>query len=319
MTPLSQLVSFDLFSRLDEDQLQCLAHQTRIHLEPDQVLLERGQDNHHLYVLLSGCLRVQLAPRPGIPLSILRPGQCLGEETLFTGGSSSMNIVADEASTLLKIPREVVLELIRQNPAWSQALLETLADRLHHRNETLHHYEHATTSDLLTGLRNRRWLQVQLDRALSRCQFSRHPLTLIMVDIDGLKRINDRLGHRAGDQILIAVTETLRYQLRPDAMLVRYSGGELMVVLPELGLDVGALVADRLRRAVEQLETSLPDGRPLPGVTISVGMAESIQGEQVAQLIARTEAALGQAKRRGGNQVEAALKRSVDPVMSSIG
>lgn len=155
-------------------------------------------------------------------------------------------------------------------------------------------------TDQLTGLGNRRDLDEGLERAvLEPAQGSR--FSLVLVDIDHFKAINDRYGHATGDAVLVACAEILRGGLRPGDTLGRWGGEEFMVLCPEAGLDAARALAEAMRRRVE--ETAIP----MVGTrTCSFGVAERLAGESVDGLLLRVDQALYAAKHNGRNRVEAA-------------
>src|SRR5690606_26962926 len=105
-------------------------------------------------------------------------------------------------------------------------------------------------TDPLTGLSNRRSTFDWLDRLLAGCSEAGEPLSILMFDIDRFKRINDTLGHQAGDEVLCRVAELARRELRAEDLLGRIGGEEFICLLPGITAPVAAILAERLRRAV---------------------------------------------------------------------
>lgn len=155
--------------------------------------------------------------------------------------------------------------------------------------------------DPLTGLYNRRYLEAIFAHELERLSSSGRPLSVVMVDIDHFKRINDGLGHAAGDRVLQAVGAALRAQVRGGDMVCRVGGEEFVLLLPGADLAVAIQRAEQLRVAIGELQISDP---PLPPVTISLGVAAFPQhGSTPTDLLAVADAALYQAKAGGRNRV----------------
>ncbi|MBR9771709.1 MAG: diguanylate cyclase [Gammaproteobacteria bacterium] len=151
--------------------------------------------------------------------------------------------------------------------------------------------------DELTGLPNRRHLQ-----ATAQTWRARLPLSVILVDIDHFKRINDCLGHAEGDRVLKAVGRLAQETLGDDGLLGRYGGEEFLVIIPEGRLAEASAVAERLRRAVRQAPLAHHDGTPL---TISLGVACQDQAPlDLARLIQQADQALYTAKHQGRDRVE---------------
>jgi GGDEF domain-containing protein len=186
--------------------------------------------------------------------------------------------------------------------------------------------------DYLTGVWNRRMVLELLDRELLRSARGGLPVAVIMFDLDHFKRINDSLGHTAGDRALIAVSAQVSRLLRGydllgrmataegqdgegDELLGRYGGEEFLVVLPGHDLAEGRLVAERLRGEIEALPTLREEGRV---ITASFGVAASIAGAQVpaAALIQAADEALYRAKERGRNRVELCPEPLEGPIWS---
>jgi diguanylate cyclase (GGDEF)-like protein len=159
-------------------------------------------------------------------------------------------------------------------------------------------------TDPLTGVPNRRQLFLRLENELSRSLRFGDPLSLLMIDLDLFKQINDVHGHTAGDGVLRGVALALRRTIRKIDVVARYGGEEFCVVLPRVGQPEALEVAEKLRRAVASATMPGPEGQPPLSVTISVGVATlGADAQEVAGLIERADAALYEAKRLGRNRV----------------
>ncbi|NVK43171.1 MAG: diguanylate cyclase [Oceanospirillaceae bacterium] len=169
-------------------------------------------------------------------------------------------------------------------------------------NQMLH--DQATT-DELTGLKNRRYLMTRLGEEYARADSEGEPLSVLMLDIDYFKKINDSYGHAAGDQALEAFGRYLSGCCRRDDVVARYGGEEFCIVLPNTPEAKALLFADRLRSEVEQqVGFTAPDGKAR-SVTCSVGVCDNRQSRSADNLIDLADSALYAAKQRGRNRVEA--------------
>ncbi len=165
--------------------------------------------------------------------------------------------------------------------------------------------EHMSHHDSLTGLLNRRAIEYLLDREMQRLQRFGEQFSLLIVDIDHFKRINDRLGHAAGDAVLCAIAQTLQAHAREVDRVARFGGEEFCVLLPHTLHDGAVLAAERLREAINQV--CIPWGDETIAVTISTGMATAENpAETLSALMRRADEALYQAKTDGRNRVVAA-------------
>lgn len=158
-----------------------------------------------------------------------------------------------------------------------------------------------TIRDGLTGLYNHRTFYTLLAEELARSQRSNRPVSLLMLDIDHFKHVNDTYGHQAGDAILRGLSELLGQQLRAIDRVCRYGGEEIAVILPEIDPDTASSIAERLRTSVE---THLFEVNTTIHITVSIGVASSpTDGDSVDTLVAAADAALYVAKRSGRNRV----------------
>ncbi|MGM0593670.1 MAG: diguanylate cyclase [Pseudomonadota bacterium] len=159
------------------------------------------------------------------------------------------------------------------------------------------------STDYLTGIANRRHFYEVARRELARCKVSGAPLSLLMLDLDHFKRVNDDYGHDAGDSVLQQVIQRVQTTVRPLDMLGRYGGEEFLLALPETPLEEAAEIAERIRERVEQLPIK-HDGESIH-VTVSIGLVEQADsGSGLEALINRADQALYRAKSAGRNRVE---------------
>lgn len=204
--------------------------------------------------------------------------------------------------------RSYALEL--ENELWMmrESRLSTLVTRLDHARLNRAHdaITQQALQDPLTGLSNRRALDDRLRTLLE--EPDSQPLSVALIDLDGFKEVNDHASHAEGDDVLRVVAGTLRDTLRGNDFLARYGGDEFVVLLP--GATLAAAEA-ALRRIVEAVDR-LPKGISR-GVTLSIGVVSIRPGETSEQVLARADAAMYQAKRRGGARV-AAFINEPDPV-----
>jgi diguanylate cyclase (GGDEF)-like protein len=157
-------------------------------------------------------------------------------------------------------------------------------------------------SDPLTGLPNRRHIEDHLAAALSAARRHDHPLSVLFIDIDGFKQINDRSGYEAGDDVLRAIADRIRSALRIEDLVGRWGGEEFLAVLIHTDLPGAAVVAERVRAAVANETVPLHPGDT--AVTVSVGCTSG--AGDPADLIRRASHALREAKQAGKNRVVAA-------------
>ena len=151
--------------------------------------------------------------------------------------------------------------------------------------------------DLLSGVFNRRGIELKLDAELKRVSRSNHSLSIALIDIDYFKTINDRAGHAAGDSALRDVVSAISEHLRPHDLLGRFGGDEFLLIFPHTSSSDALSVSSRIEQTVRKL--SIPDaGLPL---TISIGITQATPGEIAGLLLARADKALYDAKNAGRN------------------
>ena len=164
----------------------------------------------------------------------------------------------------------------------------------------------AAITDGLTGLYNRRYMESHLATLIEQAAGRHKPLTVLVLDIDYFKSINDSYGHDAGDDVLREFAIRVRKSIRGIDLACRHGGEEFVIVMPETDLAVAATVAERLRRRIAMEAFPIEQGRRSIDVTISIGIAAlEGAGDSANNLLKRADQALYRAKRDGRNRVVA--------------
>jgi len=162
----------------------------------------------------------------------------------------------------------------------------------------------AATHDFLTNLLNRSEILAALERELARSAREDKPTTIILGDIDHFKRVNDTLGHAAGDEVLKEVARRLKTDLRPYDLVGRYGGEEFLIILPGCNLAAGARRADAIRNNVAKDSIKTEFGATAPTVSMGVAAAGPGQDVSVTELLHEADVSLYAAKNNGRNRVE---------------
>ena len=156
----------------------------------------------------------------------------------------------------------------------------------------------ASLKDPVTGLYNYAYMSERLDQEIS--LHSRHgeKFSVIMIDVDHFKRVNDEFGHPAGDEVLVTLAHMMQDMLRQEDTACRYGGEEFMVILPQTDEAAAALVAEKLRQSVEAVRWQIQGLR----ITLSFGVSEYVSGV-AKDLVKHADNLLYQAKQSGRNKI----------------
>ena len=170
--------------------------------------------------------------------------------------------------------------------------------------------ERLANFDALTGLHNRQAILGKLHETINRAKRYREDFSLIMLDLDHFKKVNDRYGHLTGDDVLEEVAALIRGTIRNTDVAGRYGGEEFIIILPQTTLSSAWVIAERLRSIIEQAEMKDPAGNVF-AITVSQGLAGWERGEDAHSLISRSDEALYKAKEKGRNRVQILLGPSL--------
>jgi len=273
------LASTDL---LDVEVLRQVAESTEPLVVPDL-------ENHPLFSARSGAAAGQVRGFAAVPIPSSRD---YARAALCLLDTKPLALSATEIDALAAYGRHVGLELDRVSAIVPDRKLSL------EMPDDVEALQHLASTDPLTGVANRRGGEKHIANEVSRAKREKRPLSCILIDIDRFKAVNDTFGHQAGDQLLRDISALLRRTVRAYDILVRWGGEEFLLVLPGVGLELARILADRLRAAVEALDT-----HGIGPVTVSAGAAEFENDYEFASTLRTADRRLYQAKASGRNCV----------------
>ncbi len=156
--------------------------------------------------------------------------------------------------------------------------------------------------DQLTGLYNRRYLDETLEREFSRARRASYPISVILMDVDEFKRVNDTYGHKSGDRVLTVLGEIIRQSIRAGDIPCRYGGEEFVVVLPETSIEIAAQRAEQIRQRFYSIGFFKGEDAVVPSLSLGVAAYPS-HGRSSAKVLHAADRAMYTAKSSGGNQI----------------
>jgi diguanylate cyclase len=220
---------------------------------------------------------------------------------LFTIGGSAISLYTLVEAFLLAAIVYAVYTSVRDDRRRQDKLEQERMEMMRESERIRHHAEH----DGLTGLWNHRIIVERLRRELERSRREGSPLSVILIDVDHFKKINDTFGHLAGDLVLKELSEILKSSLRSNDWSGRYGGEEFLLILPGCGIEGALIRAEKLRLAVQSAD--IRDGNTMLRVTASFGVASDFTSNDHPETVIRVvDTALYRAKNSGRNRVAAA-------------
>ena len=198
------------------------------------------------------------------------------------------------------ISRDITARKIAEDNLRQQA--GRLQDQIEEINLLQEQLEDQATHDTLTGLYNRRMMEVVLEQQLKLCQQTRQTFSVVIIDIDQFKKINDECGHQVGDTLLEEFGKCIMASTRADDFSCRYGGDEILMAFQKMSIKQAIRKADLIRQRLGEIGIDLEDRRI--SATVSIGIATSpIHGKTIEELIKKADEALYAAKEKGRNQV----------------
>jgi len=309
-TPAMMLTAYDITRQVElEHNLLKNEQKLRAVLEilPYPIYVTRCKDGQILFVNRKSCLLFQQSAGQFLRMKsselYIDPKDRENLEKLMENVTDIRDI---EVRMKTARGREFIAEMaaIALDYGGAPAHLVALND-ISQRKEMEAELFHQASTDALTGISNRRYFQNQAEQEVRRARRFARDMTVMMIDIDHFKPINDTYGHAAGDQIIQGVVKRSLESLRQSDSIGRIGGEEFAVVLPETALSAAYDVADRLRAHIE--EKPIIVGHSAVACTVSIGVAQlSAQDGGIDDLMKRADTALYSAKNKGRNRVEIA-------------
>lgn len=309
-TPAVQLCAFDISQQVTLEQTMMGNEQllrSILEILPVPVYIARRRDGRILYVNRKTCLLLQQSAGP-----LLRSSS----EALYVEKTDREKILmmVDSVPDVREIEvrmrttqgREFMAEIaaIKMEYAGEPAILVSLND-ISQRKKLEAELFHQANTDALTGLSNRRFFMIQAEQEIRRARRFSRSLSIIMMDLDHFKHVNDTYGHATGDAALETITRASLESLRESDIMGRLGGEEFAIILPETHLEAATEVADRLLAHIAETKVATPRGAIC--CTTSLGVAELSQSDStIDDLLCRADEALFRAKNNGRNRVEVA-------------
>ncbi len=226
-------------------------------------------------------------------------GQALGNLTGQLSGINDYEGIQTIIDQMLDQTRALV-----QSGSTLQRRMKVSSEDLGQLQMELEKSQKEARTDSLTGLANRRGLEKRLEIERIRARQNNTPFSVILIDIDYFKKVNDTYGHLVGDSLLRGISRILREQIRRNDLAARYGGEEFLIVLPDTGISGARAAAEKIKTELSAREWKLKEsGEPMGLITVSMGIALYAVDESDNEVIHRADTALYQAKSQGRNRI----------------
>ena len=308
----------DILSILDEKEIGgIIALSGRKDLNAGDVLFMEGDEGSEMYIVESGEISVLIRLPEGGEKEIaqIAPGSFFGEMSLFENAPRSATCCAKTDTGLLVISRSSFFHLIDESPVIAvkimSRMLSITAGRLKKTgrfvSDTVRWGEEAlkkAVTDDLTGIYNRRFLDEALKEQFAKAAEKERPLSIVMVDMDHFRSINDQHGDALGDRLMLGVVDVFKSHVRGAGITARYGGDEFMILLPNTGQLAAHKIAEAIRDDVKKIDLLRNLDGKIKMLTVSQGIASfPDSGATVEELKSKADRALYSAKESGRDRV----------------
>jgi diguanylate cyclase (GGDEF)-like protein len=311
------LRTIEIFNGLTDEELQVVeSTMTTRSFDAHQTLFLEGDEGDELYIVEEGEIAISVALQNGehIVISTIKSGNFFGEMSIFEQAPRSATCYTTSASTLLILRSSDFDTLLKNHPDIATKIMYRMLNittaRLGNTGRFLsdmvqwgEEARKRAVTDPFTGLFNRRFLDDTLEEQFSRAKARGKKLSLAMVDLDHFGTLNSIYGEKVGDTIILSAVEVFKTVFDKNDILIRYGGDEFIFILPGRGTDEAYRACNEVCTQLRQL-TLLKDlqGR-INTITSSIGVATfPDHASTVKKLLAKTDAALYEAKEQGRNR-----------------
>jgi diguanylate cyclase (GGDEF)-like protein len=314
-----------VFSLLTHNEVKRVTqHLDSVELAEGQTLFREGEAGKELYILSEGTVAITISLPDGSEQHIARftPGDFFGEMSIFDNAPRSATCRALTRSIVFSLSKDAFSDIIAQHPRIALKLMyrmlnvttQRLRDTSQFVSEMVQWGEGArkrAITDELTGVYNRRFLEDSLGGYVSEAQEKGTPLSLVMVDLDHFREINEHYGNQKGDEAIRSASAIFRSALHDKGIIARYGGDEFVIILPHMTSTEATNLMSRVCRQVAGLDIFKDMKGPITNVTSSMGVAAFPEhATDVVTLRAAADAALYRAKESGRDRVVCAAAGS---------
>jgi diguanylate cyclase (GGDEF)-like protein len=308
----------DLFSLLSPSERRVLLDTMNfVEIEKGHVIFKEGDRGNTLYIVQSGKVSISLRLSNGHERELVEfaSGDFFGEMSIFENAPRSATCTTKEHSTLFTLRGDAFFQFVESHPYIAikimYRMLNSTSQRLRNTDEFLSDMvqwgekaRKRAVTDELTGVYNRRFLDEALEEYFISSKTEQQALSLIMVDLDNFRDINETYCTAVGDSVIISVVEVFRKKLRPQDVIARYGGDEFTVVLPDTGSREAKKLAEDICICIEQLDVLEKLNGPITRVTTSQGIASYPEHARNLKILQeKADQALYRAKHEGRNRV----------------
>ncbi len=312
------LNTVEIFSLLGPEEIKSIAGLFRSHeIDRGEVLFREGDEGNELFIVMSGAVAsfIRLPDGGERQIAQFQAGNFFGEMSIFENAPRSATCSSLEKSVLLGLHEKDFYSMIEQYPDIATKImyrmLNITAQRLRDTGEFLSDMVHwgeaarrRAITDELTGAYNRRFLDDALVSQIDLAENSGKPLSLVMVDLDYFREINENYGHEAGDRCILEVVRVFNRHLRESDILARFGGDEFTVLMPDTPWSNAVEITELVRKSLEKQDILGQYQGPVKKLTMSAGVASfQVHADDVKKLKEMADQALYRAKEEGRNRV----------------
>lgn len=312
------LKDVEIFSMLESDELeQIVDYFDLVEIDEGKKLFKQGDKGNELYIVKSGTIATSIAlPDDGEKeIATFNEGSFFGEMSIFEDAPRSATCFSKEKSVLLGLEKNEFFEIIDRYPGTAikmmYRMLNVTTGRLRDTGEFLSDMVHwgetaskRAITDEFTGAYNRRFLDDAIVKQVEVAKMNKTDLSLVMVDLDYFRIINDNYGHDVGDQLILEIVKIFNKHLRETDMLARYGGDEFTVLMPETSIEEARNVVENVRKEINELDTLESLDGPVNKVSTSQGVSSLPEfADSLESLKKMADDSLYKAKEGGRNRV----------------
>ncbi|MFC1670261.1 diguanylate cyclase [Spirochaetota bacterium] len=312
------LKQVNILSSLSKNEInKIINYFNTVNIKKGEILFEQGDEGNAMYIVKEGKIisTIKLPDGKEQQVAEFGRGDFFGDMSIIEQAPRSATCKATDHSSLFEIDEGEFFGLMDLNPNIAikimHKMLNIITSRLRNANDfvvdMVNWGEDARTraiTDPMTGVYNRRYLDDSIDDFFKTAKKKNEPLSVVMIDLDYFRQINDNYGHDIGDKAIIEIVGVLKNNTREKDIIARYGGDEFTILLPETSHNDGRQVAQNICKKVANLDMLKDFDGPVKNLSLSMGMASFPKNaKSLKTLRAKADKALYNAKENGRNQV----------------